>query len=446
MEKHKYLLYLILFKCVFVYTKNRKIYNFAPILSQLNSLKVPKNTLFMHTKNKNSMKNSSRSKNLTFHEEPPEDVYEENSYDSDYDEKNSQKDNKFINETNDNEHETYNQGDDERDNHKDDTFSDEFNPNNSGIDNVKDHTQTNTSFTNDEYNSEGIQDHPSKEDDNKKIVDDIEKEEQMKSMNFDTGNMMDSAKQAKENADKLLNEYKVGTYNTETNKHTLPKDDAGNIIITNTTTTPVTKQEEEKVDPLKSIRDATISLYERAKQKNLPVPDPGDLSTPEKIYTSLNALEYIIDGYRYTKIDVNDSTNQPDLSNENDQPTESKESEQLADESETDSMEPERFLQLKNPSEEDNENDDEPDYEQNDDNEDEGNFNKTESDDEMNESENESYEPESDKTPKTGTLSAHEAVENLKAVLNQLSSVLEKVVEDNIGVRNVITKQMITSE
>ncbi|EAN33376.1 hypothetical protein TpMuguga_01g00132 [Theileria parva strain Muguga] len=489
MVKRKYLLYLILLKCVFVHTKNRRIYSISPSLSQLSSFKIPENTLFMHAKHKNSIKNSSRSRNnLTLHEDPPDDNYQQNdnythdnndTHDDNYthdnndaynnnadsnndtynnndvDDDKKEQDNTFINETQNqrDEPENYNRSD-EPENQGDlkNTFVDDFNQN---VDtNMKEDSRENNSLAN-EYEPEKAQEHP---DDNKEIVNDIAKEEQMKNMNTDAGDMINSAKQAKEHADELLNQYKEGEFNTETNKHTLPKDDAGNIIITNTTTTPMTKQE-EKADPLKSIRDATISLYERARHKNLPVPDPGDLSSPEKIYTSLNALEYIIDGYRYTKIDVNDKTEQSDSLNENSQPAETKEPEQM-DESEVDLMEPDRFLQLKKSSDDD----DEPDSEQNDDNEDD--FHTTEYDNEMNESDNEmngsdeesyesdngmnesdeeSYESESEKS-KGGTISAHEAMEDLRAVLNQLSSVLEKVVQDNIGVRHVITKQIITSQ
>ncbi|UKK00092.2 hypothetical protein MACK_000162 [Theileria orientalis] len=299
---------------------------------------------------------------------------------------------------------------------------------------------------------------------NKKIVDDIAKEEHMKEMHTNAGQMLDSAKQAKEKADELLNQFKQGEYTTETNKHSMPKDEAGNIIITNTTTTPSPKHEEEKVDPLKSIRDATLSLFERARHKNLPVPDPGHLSTPEQIYAALNSLEYIIDGYRYSKIDVKDAKNQEnnvtesggtsDLGDENAQSVSSDDSNSSSsnggdEEDEETIMDPDRFLQLKHKDDDEEEGEEAEDAnDENDEDDRDEDFHKDESEEgEEHSDENGSGEDSGDEgagkdvnDKKGAALTPQQAAEDLKEVLAKLTSVLEQVVLDNVGVRNVIIK------
>nr|PVC54249.1 hypothetical protein MACL_00003238 [Theileria orientalis] len=413
---NNYIIFLLLLRCVFVYCKNHTTYTLNPNSSQLKLLSLPKEAMFLGDLHKSSNKNRSRKKiNTHFLHENPNDENGEDYYNYEQ-EGQSQPENGFLDESS-----------------------------SQPLNNQQDTDQV---------------------EENKKIVDDIAKEEHMKEMNTNAGQMLDSAKQAKEKADELLNKFKQGQYTTETNKHSMPKDEAGNIIITNTTTTPAPKHEEEKVDPLKSIRDATLSLFERAKHKNLPVSDPGHLSTPEQIYAALNSLEYIIDGYRYSKIDVKDAKNQEnniadsgstsDVGEGDSQLVSSDDSNTSSsnggdEEEEENIMDPDRFLQVKHKDDDDEEEEGEGGEDSNDENEEDDkdeDFHRDESEeggelsDENGSGEASAYEGagKGARESKGAALTPQQAVEDLKEVLAKLTSVLEQVVIDSVGVRNVIVK------
>ncbi|UKJ87684.2 hypothetical protein MACJ_000124 [Theileria orientalis] len=435
MTLNNYIIFLLLLRCVFVYSKNHTTYTLNPKSSQVKLISVPKKAMFLGDLHKNTNKNNSRKKiNTHFLHENPKNENGEGDYN--YEQENPDQ-------TSLNSEDSYNSSEQSSgDNGSQPDFQEQSQPENSFLD---------------ESSSQAVNNQPNTDqaEENKKIVDDIAKEEHMKEMHTNAGQMLDSAKQAKEKADDLLNQFKQGAYTTETNKHSMPKDEAGNIIITNTTTTPAPKHEEEKVDPLKSIRDATLSLFERARHKNLPVSDPGHLSTPEQIYAALNSLEYIIDGYRYSKIDVKDAKNQENVTDSGDasdegegnsqsvSPDDSNSSSSDGDEEEEETiMDPDRFLQLKH------KNDDDEEGEEGDDaNEEDEEDERDESEEgEEHSDENGSGESSGDEAgknasdKKAATLTPQQAVQDLKEVLAMLTSVLEQVVLDNVGVRNVIVK------
>ncbi|AFZ80490.1 hypothetical protein BEWA_033430 [Theileria equi strain WA] len=209
-------------------------------------------------------------------------------------------------------------------------------------------------------------------DSNNKIVDDINKDEQIHNMHQDAGDMIKKADETKTMAEDIKNSYKNATTNesgdnphTHTDSHSIPKVPGtmylrdvmycigeGNIVITNNTTTiPKDNDKEEKVDPMKSIISATRSLYERGRQKNLPISEPDDLSTPEQVYAALNALEYIIDGYCHSKIDIKDESPKDDAENTAEENSENP----VGD----DATEPSRFMQSSHLGNDEDEEDDE---------------------------------------------------------------------------------------
>ncbi|EDO05707.1 uncharacterized protein BBOV_IV001100 [Babesia bovis T2Bo] len=242
---------------------------------------------------------------------------------------------------------------------------------------------------------------------------------------------------------------------TDVTTTSVPKSGEGNIIITNTTHGSSDKPKEEE-DPLVALRIAVTNLYQRARYKNLPVGEVGDLATPQAIYQSLNKLEYIVDGYRHSQlrspnpdlnIQVDDGKSSGDDSSG--QPDESSQS--VQDETAPDDVSGEGFLQLHNDSnrvpghrfsqvdddddsygiDDDEVSNDADDYTMNDD-EHEGEEDDAEEPDENGSAKKESRaEPEMD--PK-------KALEILKTTITDLVETLNTVVASHTGVKNVLIK------
>ncbi|ORM40341.1 uncharacterized protein BXIN_1887 [Babesia sp. Xinjiang] len=267
-------------------------------------------------------------------------------------------------------------------------------------------------------------------------VDAHARHEAMKDMNSQANEMRAAAERMKQGAASHETESKENTKETEVTRTVIPKTGEGNIIITNQT--HASPRNEKEVDPMKELRSAVENLYQRARYKNLPVGEAGELNTPEQIYQSLNKLEYIIDGYRHTQL----SSPNPDLNiteetaetteGEPESPPQSSQ-EGNVDEGE-DNAEDGRFLQTTGKGHKSDEPEDEDEVEDMD--EDMGDY-----DDEQVVDDEEASQPEEEtsKEAKGGNkMTPQEALDTLKMTITELVETLNSVVTTHTGVRNVL--------
>ncbi|CDR97776.1 hypothetical protein, conserved [Babesia bigemina] len=285
------------------------------------------------------------------------------------------------------------------------------------------------------------------------VVDSQRKQEIADDMTRQLEKMREGAKRMQEDAKQHAGEVKSAAVDTSVATASIPKDSAGNIIITNQTH-DYPRKPQDQADPMKALKTATENLYQRARHKNLPVPEPGELNTPEQIYQALNRLEYIVDGYRHAQLE---SPN-PDL-NITDEPEKSQHAEEdelenteddaAADESPVDDA---RFMQTtgkaaRAPDDDDGDNGDDDDNDNGDD-DDNDNGDDEEGGDDDGEQHGEEWQENEDeegagnhKKPadsKDAKMSPQEAMDALGKTIAHLVETLNAVVASHTGVSNVL--------
>ncbi|GBE62140.1 methyl-accepting chemotaxis sensory transducer, putative [Babesia ovata] len=274
------------------------------------------------------------------------------------------------------------------------------------------------------------------------VVDSQRKQEIADDMTSRIEKMREGAKRMQEDAKQHAGEVKSAAVDTSVATASIPKDQAGNIIITNQTH-DYPRKPQDQVDPMKALKTATENLYQRARHKNLPVTEPGELNTPEQIYQALNRLEYIVDGYRHAQLE---SPN-PDL-NITDEPAKSPYAEDdesanaedgaAAEESAADDA---RFMQTTgrtaHTSHDDYEDeDDEGDGDHEDGEDDDSEKNGEEWQDNEDDEEGDSNDKKSDAKEKK--MSPEEALDTLGKTIADLVETLNAVVASHTGVSNVL--------
>ncbi|GIX65808.1 methyl-accepting chemotaxis sensory transducer, putative [Babesia caballi] len=302
------------------------------------------------------------------------------------------------------------------------------------------------------------------EDKKESAIDALSRREAINDMHGLADKMRAAAKQMNEEAKTQAAASKGQTTETDVGSASVPKDSAGNIIITNKTHETPQKAKEED-DPIKALKIATENLYERARHKNLPVGEPGELATPQQIYQALNRLEYIVDGYRHSQLespnpDLNISE---DTAESGEDPSEAAVAREESGEGEA-STDGDRFLQVasraaqrkaKGEDEDEDEDGDEEGEEVDEEGSAEGDEDgkaegdeddKAEGDDDGTaddmdeESNNDDKSGQRKKSSDNGQkkMTAEEAVETLRKTITELVETLDSVVAAQTGVQNVL--------
>ncbi|KAK2197113.1 hypothetical protein BdWA1_000112 [Babesia duncani] len=256
----------------------------------------------------------------------------------------------------------------------------------------------------------------SKEDEQQKLLQDIKKNEDMSKLDAAAEELKRQGQTAAEDAKKIKAEaanWDKNEKSVDTSVEKVVPKHSGLFkcpIIIPRGNKHDEAQGKEPEDPLKAVRDATLNLFQRAQQKNLPVPEPGPLDTPQAIYQSLNLLEHIIDGYRNSQLESpNPNFNPPESDSNPPDPT-----------LDLDAAPTEpRLLQIEPDDQEDQEGEEDEEHENDDEEEEPG-------------------EENSKEASQPPIKSKHEAMETLRSTIKELTSALNEVLVANTGVPNIM--------
>ncbi|KAK1441727.1 hypothetical protein BgAZ_500590 [Babesia gibsoni] len=272
------------------------------------------------------------------------------------------------------------------------------------------------------------------DDDHESPVDKMARREAIEDIHKTADEMKSAAQKMHKMGDEQEKEAKTAKEAVATSTATsVPSEGAGNIIITNKTFEGK-KDDKEVEDPIQALRKATMNLYERAHHKGLPIDEPGELSTPEHIYQALNKLEFVIDNFRQAQLE---SPN-PDLNIREDPDMESNDSEEPSDEEM-------RFTQTGGKAkarsngghtEADEMDDADDDDGMDDDADDDADDDSGDADDDENQDKMKSKAAEPQK--KEQKMNAEEAVKLLGSTVTDLVDVLNQVLTNNTGIKNLL--------